>query len=114
MASISGKKKRQDSAESDASFLSDIEEMKLQATNELLFVDSYFVQDQSIKEFTNPILNNAINSYEDSATDGDDFPWNRLKHWIHCFCVVTFDLEIGQMIEVTFLYNFVKESAQLS
>lgn len=26
--------------------------------------------------------------------------WQRLSEWIHCICVVTFDLELGQAMEV--------------
>lgn len=26
--------------------------------------------------------------------------WQRLSEWIHCVCVVTFDLELGQAMEV--------------
>ncbi|XP_044765186.1 protein DENND6B [Coccinella septempunctata] len=28
--------------------------------------------------------------------------WENLRNWIHCVCVVTFDLEIGQALETTF------------
>lgn len=28
-------------------------------------------------------------------------PWDRFSAWIHCVCVVTFDLEIGQAMEVS-------------
>lgn len=27
-------------------------------------------------------------------------PWEHFSAWIHCICVVTFDLEIGQAMEV--------------
>nr|CAD2191331.1 unnamed protein product [Meloidogyne enterolobii] len=27
---------------------------------------------------------------------------NDFKKWMHCFCVVTFDLELGQTIEVVY------------
>lgn len=27
-------------------------------------------------------------------------PWDRFSKWIHCICIVTFDLELGQAIEV--------------
>lgn len=26
--------------------------------------------------------------------------WEGLRNWIHCICIVTFDLELGQAIEV--------------
>lgn len=26
--------------------------------------------------------------------------WDRFSEWIHCICVVTFDLELGQAMEV--------------
>ena len=27
-------------------------------------------------------------------------PWDRFNRWLTCFCVVTFDLELGQAMEV--------------
>lgn len=30
-------------------------------------------------------------------------PWDQFSNWIHCCCVVTFDLELGQAMEVHFL-----------
>lgn len=27
-------------------------------------------------------------------------PWERFRRWITCFCVVTFDIEVGQAMEV--------------
>lgn len=27
-------------------------------------------------------------------------PWDRFSNWIHCICIVTFDLELGQAMEV--------------
>ncbi|XP_046682839.1 protein DENND6B isoform X2 [Homalodisca vitripennis] len=29
-------------------------------------------------------------------------PWERFSNWIHCICIVTFDLELGQAIEVLY------------
>lgn len=26
--------------------------------------------------------------------------WERFHNWVHCICIVTFDLELGQAIEV--------------
>ena len=31
-------------------------------------------------------------------------PWDRFSNWIHCACVVTFDLELGQAMEVSPYY----------
>lgn len=28
-------------------------------------------------------------------------PWDRFRRWITCFCVVTFDIEVGQAMEVS-------------
>ncbi|MFH4984338.1 hypothetical protein AB6A40_011047 [Gnathostoma spinigerum] len=34
---------------------------------------------------------------------GEEFqPWERFGRWIHCICVVTFDLELGQALEVVY------------
>lgn len=27
-------------------------------------------------------------------------PWDRFSSWLHCICVVGFDLELGQAVEV--------------
>ena len=27
-------------------------------------------------------------------------PWDQFSEWLHCVCVVTFDLELGQALEV--------------
>ncbi|KAE8740694.1 hypothetical protein FOCC_FOCC013785 [Frankliniella occidentalis] len=29
-------------------------------------------------------------------------PWDRFSSWIHCICIVTFDLELGQAMEVVY------------
>lgn len=92
------------SSDSDASFLSDLEEvdhMKIGSSNggngdQLQFVDSYFRQDSSL------LSDNAVDPYSMLEDSVSSTPWERLAEWIHCFCVVTFDLEIGQMIEVLF------------
>jgi len=31
--------------------------------------------------------------------------WDKLSRWIACVCVVTFDLELGQAIEVSVLFS---------
>lgn len=41
---------------------------------------------------------------DDSLTNKDMssvLPWDRFSSWIHCICIVTFDLEVGQAIEVS-------------
>lgn len=62
----------------------------------------------------------------DGPEDGDGepepeqllLPWDRFSAWLHCVCVVGFDLELGQAVEVScfvlqqkllliFLYNSV-------
>ena len=43
-------------------------------------------------------------NYSDFIVQEEDrrvLPWDRFSHWITCFCVVTFDLELGQVIEVS-------------
>lgn len=46
--------------------------------------------------FANNSINNSINSKEFNK-------WNRFSEWLHCICVVTFDLELGQAMEVFFV-----------
>jgi hypothetical protein len=88
---------------SDASYLSDVEEVDHMKTgtavDELMFDDSYFRQEKPVD-----VCDDAEESQlVDSAVSN---PWERMADWIHCFCVVTFDLEIGQMIEVNLLMIF--------
>lgn len=99
---VEGNKVEQEDSDSDTSFLSDAEDvdhMKILASNgadQLQFVDSYFQREAS------SLLSESTDLYnsDDSSLNTSLLPWERLSDWIHCFCVVTFDLEIGQMIEV--------------
>lgn len=36
-----------------------------------------------------------------SEYEGPVLPWDRFRKWVTCFCVVTFDLELGQALEVS-------------
>lgn len=36
-----------------------------------------------------------------SSNSSTILPWDRFAAWVHCICVVTFDLEIGQALEVS-------------
>lgn len=44
--------------------------------------------------------NMCKNSDTMQNNDEDHLPWDNFANWIHCICVVTFDLELGQAIEV--------------
>jgi len=93
-----------ENSDSDTDFLSDVEEvdhMKILSSSgadQLQFVDSYFQREAS------SLLADTADYYsstcDDSSLNTSLLPWERLADWVHCFCVVTFDLEIGQMIEV--------------
>jgi hypothetical protein len=37
----------------------------------------------------------------DSPKSPTVLPWDRFSNWLHCACVVTFDLELGQAMEVS-------------
>lgn len=54
---------------------------------------------------SDPVVMNPFDSYgsprHEEADDGDSrCPWARFSSWLECVCVVTFDLELGQAIEV--------------
>lgn len=36
-----------------------------------------------------------------SEFEGPVLPWDRFRRWVTCFCVVTFDIELGQALEVS-------------
>lgn len=48
-----------------------------------------------------------ISPAEEMPADGDGepeqllLPWDRFSAWLHCICVVGFDLELGQAVEVS-------------
>ena len=44
--------------------------------------------------------------FDDGATSPTLLPWDKFQNWIHCVCIVTFDLEIGQAMEVKYPYTF--------
>lgn len=39
---------------------------------------------------------------EETPTSPTVLPWDRFSNWIHCACVVTFDLELGQAMELIY------------
>lgn len=39
-------------------------------------------------------------NYGNSSQKQKYQPWERFSNWIHCICIVTFDLELGQAMEV--------------
>ena len=43
-------------------------------------------------------------SREDSSERGPPVSWDNFSHWVCCVCVVTFDLELGQALEVRTIY----------
>uniref|UniRef100_A0AAZ3NSE0 UDENN domain-containing protein n=1 Tax=Oncorhynchus tshawytscha TaxID=74940 RepID=A0AAZ3NSE0_ONCTS len=43
-------------------------------------------------------------------TDPLLLPWDRFSAWLHCICVVGFDLELGQAVEVQKMTTFVSSS----
>ena len=38
---------------------------------------------------------------EKVTNEGASIPWDKFSQWIHCVAVVTFDLELGQALEVS-------------
>ena len=104
MATQDNSKSEQQNSDSEASFLSDWEEADLSKADhkngedQLRFVDSYFQPDQAASILTET---QEFFHTDEAGLNVSVLPWERLAEWIHCFCVVTFDLEIGQMIEVS-------------
>lgn len=37
---------------------------------------------------------------DDNPKSPSLLPWDRFQNWLHCICIVTFDLELGQAMEV--------------
>ena len=49
---------------------------------------------------TNHSTNLATSISEKQDTDNLLLPFDRFQNWINCVCLVTFDIELGQAIEV--------------
>lgn len=47
-----------------------------------------------------PRMTDGMNSSENELKVKD---WEGFHNWLYCICVITFDLELGQALEVTFL-----------
>ena len=48
-----------------------------------------------------------------SDFEGPILPLDRFRRWVTCFCVVTFDLELGQALEVSNLEGICKLSGSV-
>ena len=46
------------------------------------------------------------NILDDSPLSPTQLPWDRFSNWLHCACVVTFDLELGQAMEVNTVMEY--------
>jgi len=44
------------------------------------------------------LTSDAINGDAESV----QIPWSQFSEWLHCICVVTFDLELGQALEFVY------------
>lgn len=54
--------------------------------------------------------NGIENNVKESGDEVDEIvkkKFGGFSSWVHCICVVTFDLELGQAIEVSYTHTFV-------
>lgn len=50
------------------------------------------------------VLKKIIEAQEENeTTEQSENCWERFNNWFHCICIVTFDLELGQALEVHIL-----------
>uniref|UniRef100_A0A3B4AS21 UDENN domain-containing protein n=1 Tax=Periophthalmus magnuspinnatus TaxID=409849 RepID=A0A3B4AS21_9GOBI len=78
--------------------------MALQGPEELLEEPEDLDEDASIspaEEITLPVGPGA----EDEPQEAVLLPWDRFSAWLHCICVVGFDLELGQAVEVIYPHH---------
>lgn len=54
----------------------------------------------------NSNLNDCYTETTKNENDILNEKWEKFTNWIHCICVVAFDLELGQVIEVIRLNLF--------
>ena len=48
---------------------------------------------------------NSNSNCANSIDKNNCLPWDLFKNWLYCICVVTFDLELGQAMEVGVIYK---------
>lgn len=53
----------------------------------------------------NPFGSSVCARHEETKGADDRCPWARFSSWLECVCVVTFDLELGQAIELLYPHN---------
>ncbi|EDW05509.1 protein DENND6B isoform X1 [Drosophila mojavensis] len=53
---------------------------------------------------------------DDATSVSNELPddWIRLSQWVHCFCVVTFDLNLGQALEYVYPAEFMPSDQEVS
>ena len=44
----------------------------------------------------------SSDNVSEGASAGSGVSWERFSQWVACVCVVTFDLELGQAMEVSY------------
>ncbi|CAG0886290.1 unnamed protein product [Cyprideis torosa] len=56
---------------------------------------------QTLVVMENSETDNANGGQQDAVVpDTPTLPWDKFHNWLHCICVVNFDLELGQALEV--------------
>ena len=69
--------------------------------NDKIFDGSDNLQANNGSQHTRPSTSSSCYSDDDNLSPVDVGPqFDNLSHWICCICIVTFDLELGQAIEV--------------
>ncbi|XP_058125039.1 uncharacterized protein LOC131282171 [Anopheles ziemanni] len=59
--------------------------------------------ERKLKEASSPTASLIGNDREEVGPDGTLVgTWDRFAEWLHCICVVTFDLELGQAMELIY------------
>lgn len=56
--------------------------------------------DQDLNKLALPESTEDLFSSSNETGKTSVLPWDRFSNWIHCICIVTFDLEVGQALEV--------------
>lgn len=67
---------------------------------------------QSSRDGQKPTTDTNNDAEEDAAKSPND--WIRLSQWVHCLCVVTFDLNLGQALEYVYPPEFMPSDQEVS
>ncbi|ESN94997.1 hypothetical protein HELRODRAFT_87300 [Helobdella robusta] len=76
----------------------------LTSTTTTSFTNASATTTTTTSTYTSTITSTTTTSItlKSNSNNNTNLPWDRFHNWIHCICIVTFDLELGQAMEMIY------------